>query len=503
MTWNGAGVYSLPALYFPEAPGNLVDSNRYNGVLNDVATGLNLSLTKDGQNVPTANLSMGGFKHTSVAAATAGGQYLVYGQSNALLVSLTVSGTLTFGSLGNFTVTNAAAPTITLASSGGDRGFWRYTEASSLMDLDSDGALALRAANTEFVRLTAAGNLGVGTPTPAAKLDVLTTSNEVVKFRNSVSSAAAAAIFRFQGNAATGLNAIVYSGAYASGSIFTVGPSGAALYSDSGAPFGIGTGDAQDFRLGTNGSTRLTLSAAGAATFTGAVTAVSFSGNFTGPLTGAVTGDVTGNVSGNAGTATLAATATNALACSGNAASATTAADCTGNSATATLAATATNALACSGNSATATALQTSRNINGIAFNGTADITITADAPTANYGRYTPAVSNQVNVASTSISANAGLWQRVGNIVTVSIGFSVAPTSAAPTLTSFSLTLPVASNLSGRFLSGTVNITNSGDTGFAVLGNNSNPGLANVSFTASSSAGVSRNIAVVFQYEVI
>lgn len=72
--------------------------------------------------------------------------------------------------------------------------------------------------------------------------------------------------------------------------------------------------------------------------------------------------------SGNAATATLAATATNALACSGNAATATLAATatnalaCSGNAATATLAATATNALACSGNAATATLATTATN---------------------------------------------------------------------------------------------------------------------------------------------
>ena len=65
----------------------------------------------------------------------------------------------------------------------------------------------------------------------------------------------------------------------------------------------------------------------------------------------ALTGNVTGNVSGSSGSTT------------GNAATATTAGSC-------------------SGNAATATALQTARAINGTNFDGTAPITVTADANT-------------------------------------------------------------------------------------------------------------------------
>lgn len=85
------------------------------------------------------------------------------------------------------------------------------------------------------------------------------------------------------------------------------------------------------------------------------------SGNFS---AGTITANITGNVSGSSGSCTgNAATATqasNALACSGNAA-------------TATLADT------CSGNSNTATRLQTARTINGVAFDGSGNITVTAE----------------------------------------------------------------------------------------------------------------------------
>jgi hypothetical protein len=59
-----------------------------------------------------------------------------------------------------------------------------------------------------------------------------------------------------------------------------------------------------------------------------------------------------------------------AASCTGNAATATTAAACSGNAATAT------TASACSGNAATATILATARTINGVSFNGSANITV-------------------------------------------------------------------------------------------------------------------------------
>lgn len=46
----------------------------------DLANGINACLTKDGSNQPTANLPMGGNKHTGVANASANNEYMAYGQ---------------------------------------------------------------------------------------------------------------------------------------------------------------------------------------------------------------------------------------------------------------------------------------------------------------------------------------------------------------------------------------------------------------------------------------
>ena len=100
-----------------------------------------------------------------------------------------------------------------------------------------------------------------------------------------------------------------------------------------------------------------------------------------------------------AGSSTPGGAATTALACTGNAATATTASACSGNSATAT------TASSCSGNAATATALQTARTINGVSFDGTANITVPAVDQTARDAA--AAAQATANAAETPAGAQA------------------------------------------------------------------------------------------------
>jgi hypothetical protein len=57
-----------------------IEAGRHDTQDNDFQDGINNCLTKDGQNTPTANLPMGGFKHTGVANATANDQYTAWAQ---------------------------------------------------------------------------------------------------------------------------------------------------------------------------------------------------------------------------------------------------------------------------------------------------------------------------------------------------------------------------------------------------------------------------------------
>lgn len=69
-TYSGATVWNQD-----ELNGFDILSTRHDGHDQDIATGINACLTKDGQNTPTANLSMGGFLHTNVASGTARTHY--------------------------------------------------------------------------------------------------------------------------------------------------------------------------------------------------------------------------------------------------------------------------------------------------------------------------------------------------------------------------------------------------------------------------------------------
>jgi hypothetical protein len=87
MAWTGTGQYVLNPLFTPEVNGNIVDAVRYNGALTDIAGGISFCLAKNGENVPTANLPMGGYKHTGADAAENPGEYVTFEQVNDLVAA--------------------------------------------------------------------------------------------------------------------------------------------------------------------------------------------------------------------------------------------------------------------------------------------------------------------------------------------------------------------------------------------------------------------------------
>lgn len=74
MARDGNGTYNLPTGQ-PVVTATTIDSSVHNTLASDIATALTASIAKDGQTVPTANLPMGGYLHTNVAAATARTNY--------------------------------------------------------------------------------------------------------------------------------------------------------------------------------------------------------------------------------------------------------------------------------------------------------------------------------------------------------------------------------------------------------------------------------------------
>lgn len=71
MAYNGSGVYSPPGASFPAVTGTVIDSTKYNAVVNDIATALTTAITKDGQTTITANLPMATYRHTGVSDGAA------------------------------------------------------------------------------------------------------------------------------------------------------------------------------------------------------------------------------------------------------------------------------------------------------------------------------------------------------------------------------------------------------------------------------------------------
>lgn len=79
MARDGNGNYNLP-----EAPfvfDTVIDQDAVNNNFSDIGGALTQSIAKDGQTVPTADLPMGGQRHTGVGNATARSEYATAGQA--------------------------------------------------------------------------------------------------------------------------------------------------------------------------------------------------------------------------------------------------------------------------------------------------------------------------------------------------------------------------------------------------------------------------------------
>lgn len=85
MPYNGSGVFQpLSPPFYPAIPDTTIRSVDYNSVVQDILNGLTNAITRDGQSVPTANLPMGGKKHTGCAVAVAADEYATLAQVQAL-----------------------------------------------------------------------------------------------------------------------------------------------------------------------------------------------------------------------------------------------------------------------------------------------------------------------------------------------------------------------------------------------------------------------------------
>lgn len=107
MPRNGSGQYVLPPLN-PVQPDTIITTAWGNSTLDDIAAALSTSISTDGQTPPTANLPMGGWRHTNVGNALALNQYASAAQVQGFVFNILTNvqndagrvnytGTVTFG----------------------------------------------------------------------------------------------------------------------------------------------------------------------------------------------------------------------------------------------------------------------------------------------------------------------------------------------------------------------------------------------------------------------
>ena len=102
----------------------------------DLATGLELAVLRDGQNTPSMDLPMGGYKHTGVADATGNSEYAAFGQVTALILPF-VSAADVGGTANAITV--APTPAVTSLAAGTGVRFFVETANTGAVTLAVSG----------------------------------------------------------------------------------------------------------------------------------------------------------------------------------------------------------------------------------------------------------------------------------------------------------------------------------------------------------------------------
>lgn len=110
--YDGSGNFTLYTPGNPRVAGTTIAVAAINNTNSDFATGLTNAITRDGQSPPTANLPMGGLRHTGVDDAVSRTDYAAAGQvaDGALTYLTAVAGTNT--------ITADATPAITAYAAG-------------------------------------------------------------------------------------------------------------------------------------------------------------------------------------------------------------------------------------------------------------------------------------------------------------------------------------------------------------------------------------------------
>ena len=147
MSYNGSGTFVINTAGQPVITGTTISSTTFNSLTADLATGLTTALTKDGQSTPTANIGMGAFKITNLAAGTVA--------SDAARLDQVQGGTSTYITVtGTDTITGTVLPALAAYAAGNQFSFVvaNTNTAAVTINIDGMGAKAItRTGSTALV----------------------------------------------------------------------------------------------------------------------------------------------------------------------------------------------------------------------------------------------------------------------------------------------------------------------------------------------------------------
>ena len=148
MSYNGSGVFTINTAGQPVITGTTISSTTFNNLTADLATGLTTALTKDGQSTPTANIGMGAFKITNLAAGTVA--------SDAARLDQVQGGAATFITVtGTDTLTGTTSPALAAYATGNQFSFVVANTNTGAVTINVDGIGAKAITRTGTTALVA------------------------------------------------------------------------------------------------------------------------------------------------------------------------------------------------------------------------------------------------------------------------------------------------------------------------------------------------------------
>jgi hypothetical protein len=148
VSYNGSGVFTINTAGQPVITGTTISSTTFNTLTADLATGLTTALTKDGQSTPTANIGMGAFKITNLAAGTVA--------SDAARLDQVQGGAATFITVAGIdTLTGTVVPALSAYATGNQFSFVVANTNTGAVTINVDGIGAKAITRTGTTALVA------------------------------------------------------------------------------------------------------------------------------------------------------------------------------------------------------------------------------------------------------------------------------------------------------------------------------------------------------------